>query len=128
MKQSQLIKVIDLLSFVALVAMLATGFLIEYSLPERSGASAVWGLTRHEWGDLHFYCSVMFLVLMSAHLLTHLKYIKSAVLGKATREQLYRLAVGLVGLSALILFIFILITAPVDLDERPKGWQQKTHE
>lgn len=126
MKQSRIIKIVDLLSFMALVAMLATGILIEYSLPPRSGASEVWGLSRHDWGDIHFYGSLIFLILMSAHLVTHVKYIKSALLGKAEREYKYRIAIGIAGLIALIIFSWTLITAPVEVNTKTKGWQHNT--
>ena len=126
MKQSKVIKIIDLFSFLALVAMLATGILMEYSLPPQSGKSEIWGLSRHDWGDIHYYGSLLFLVLMSAHLLTHIKYIKAAILGKAEREYKYRIAIGAVGLIALILFTFSLFTAPVEVDSKPRGWQYKT--
>lgn len=125
MKQSKVIKIVDFLSFLALVIMLLTGVLIEYSLPPRSGASEIWGLSRHGWGDIHFYGSVLFLALMTAHLITHLKYIKSALLGKAKTEYKYRIAIGLVGLVALIAFSWVLFTAPVDVDTDRKGWQHK---
>lgn len=123
MKQSQLIKYVDLFSFLTLVAMLATGILIEYTLPTRSGPLSIWGLTRHQWGDIHFYSSISFVVLMSAHLITHAKYIKCAILGKANREQKYRIAIGLVGVCALALLLLGLFTSPVDTKFNPRGWQ-----
>jgi hypothetical protein len=114
MKQSSLINVIDLLSFIALVAMISTGALLEFTLPIRSGPSSVWGLTRHEWGDWHAYVSLAFLLLMSAHLFVHFKYIKCVVIGKATREQNYRIAIGLVGIVTLLALAVAPVVSPVD--------------
>lgn len=125
MKQSNIIKLVDLLSFLSLVTMLVTGLLIEYSLPPRSGSSEVWGLSRHDWGEIHFYGSLIFLALMAAHLLTHLKYLKSVLLGKAGREYKYRIAIGAVGLISLILVSIILLTTPVETGTKEKGWQHK---
>lgn len=113
MKQSALIKLIDLLSFVSLTMMISSGALLKFTLPPRSGGDVVWNLTRHNWGDLHFYFSVLFLVLMAAHLLTHIKYIKSVVTGKATAEKNYRIAIGIVGMIILILLSFAPVTSPV---------------
>ncbi|PIX55951.1 MAG: hypothetical protein COZ50_00070 [Zetaproteobacteria bacterium CG_4_10_14_3_um_filter_54_28] len=91
MNHSMLIKVVDLLSFVALTLMISTGTLLKFTLPPRSGGDEVWFLTRHDWGDIHFYLSVAFLVLMSAHLIAHVKFIKSVVTGKASTEKKYSL-------------------------------------
>ncbi len=126
MKKSQLIQIIDLLSFLALTAMITTGLLLEFSLPPRSGGSSVLTLTRHEWGNLHFYISVTFILLMIAHLLTHINYIKAAVVGKATKEQKYRIAVGVLGLVSLLLLSIVLLTTPVEEDSSVRGWQHKT--
>ena len=125
MKQSKIIKLIDFLSFISLVAMLITGVLMEYSLPPRSGSAEIWGLSRHDWGDVHFYSSLIFLTLMAAHLLTHVKYIKAAILGKARREYKYRIAVGVAGLISLVLISLALLSAPVDNDTKERRWQHK---
>ena len=55
MTHSTIIKIIDLLSFAALTLMISTGTLLKYTLPPRSGGDEVWGLTRHDWGNIHFY-------------------------------------------------------------------------
>ena len=85
--QPALIKLIDLLSFIILITMISTGTLLKFTLPPRSGGDSIWGLTRHEWGNIHFYLAITFLVLMTIHLVIHLRFIKSAVLGHATRTQ-----------------------------------------
>lgn len=113
MNHSTLIKIIDLFSFVALTLMLSTGILMKYTLPPRSGGDVVWSLTRHDWGNVHFYFSVVFLVLMAAHLLTHIKFIKNVMLGKASTEKNYRIAIGIIGIIALIFLAFAPVTSPV---------------
>jgi hypothetical protein len=114
MKQSNLIKLVDLLSFIALTMMISTGLLIEYTLPTRSRGASVFSLTRHQWGDIHFYISIAFLVLMSLHLFTHIKFIKATALGKADREHRYRIAIGIVGLVALLALAATPVLSPVD--------------
>jgi predicted Co/Zn/Cd cation transporter (cation efflux family) len=105
---------------------LATGILLEYSLPPRSGSSQIWDLSRHQWGYVHFISSVTFIALMAAHLLTHIKYIKSVFLGKAQREYKYRIAIGIVGLIALVALAVTLLTAPVEKNNKIKGWEQNS--
>lgn len=121
MRRSTLIKIIDLLSFVALTLMISTGTLLKYTLPPRSGGSEVWDLTRHDWGNIHFYISVGFLLLITTHLLAHARFIKSVITGKASTEKNYRIAVGMLGLIALILLSFAPVTSTVT--EVEKGQQ-----
>lgn len=113
MKYSTLIKVIDLFSFAALTLMVSTAILIEYTLPPRSGGNEVLSLTRHEWGNVHFYFSIIFLLLMSAHLITHIKFIKAVIIGKASTESNYRIAIGILGVIALIFLAFAPVISPV---------------
>ena len=127
MSQRQLIHYIDFLSFLFLLAMIVTGILIEFSLPPRSGASEIWGLTRHQWGDVHYYCSLVFVALISVHLVIHRKYIRTAIVGKASTEQTYRIAIGFAGMVALALFLYLLFTAPVDSSATPQGWQHRSN-
>lgn len=113
MKQSDLTRIIDLVSFVVFVLMVSTGLVMEYSLPVRSRASTVLMLTRHQWGDVHYYISLSFVLLMSSHLFLHAKYIKHAVVGRAAREHRYRLAIGAVCFIAFLFMAIIPLLAPV---------------
>lgn len=114
MKQPALIKLVDLLSFIALVLMVSTGLLIEFTLPARSGPASVLSLTRHEWGSIHLDISYLFLLLMACHLFLHFKFIKVAILGRAGREHTYRVAIGLVGFLALLFLAAIPFLSPVE--------------
>jgi len=113
MNQFTFSKVLDLFSFVALMLMLSTGVFLKITLPPRSGGDQVWGLSRHEWGDIHFYLSVVFLLFMSAHLLVHAKFIKSVIIGKAPTEKYYRIVAGIIGVIALIALVFSPVISPV---------------
>lgn len=125
MNHSMLIKVVDLLSFTALTLMISTGTLLKFTLPPRSGGDEVWYLTRHDWGDIHFYLSVTFLILMSVHLITHLKFIKSVVTGKASAEKNYRIAIGILGLVALVFLAFAPVASPVtDVQRGQQNYHQ----
>lgn len=58
MNQFSIVKILDFLSFVALMFMLSTGVFLKFTLPPRSGGDEVWGLSRHDWGDVHYCFSV----------------------------------------------------------------------
>lgn len=118
MKQSKLIKIVDICSFIALLLIVSTGTLLEFTLPIRSGRSTVLGMTRHEWGDIHLYVSIAFLAMMSMHLLTHGKYIKQLLLGHASNASKFHIGIGLIGLVALILILLAPFISPVTEDER----------
>lgn len=130
MNKPGLIKLIDLLSFIGLSALMSTGALIKFSLPPRSGGTTIWGLTRHEWGDIHFYISICFLIIITIHLFLHLKFIKVAILGKASRETGYRIAVGFVGFFVLIMLLLSPFISPIENTgerrfDRTHEWRNK---
>ena len=108
-----LVKIVDLISFILLVMMISTGAILEFTLPARSGPLSVWGMTRHEWGDIHSIVSMIFLVLMASHLILHFKFIKSVVAGNGTREHIYRLSIGLIALIVLIALAVAPVVSPV---------------
>ncbi len=113
MTKFNLIKLADLITFIGLVGLISTGIVLRYSLPAGSGGDSIWGLTRHQWGDVHFYICIGFLALMSLHLFLHLAFIKQALAGKASREHKYRLSFGVLGLLALILLLLAPVFSPV---------------
>jgi hypothetical protein len=102
MTKFSLVKIVDLLSFIFLVFMISTGLLLYAVLPPRSRGAEVWGMTRHDWGDLHFYISLIFLGFMSLHLILHIKFLKEVLVGEASQEHKYRIIIGLIGLVALV--------------------------
>lgn len=123
MKTSELTKIVDLMSFISLVLMVSSGLILEFMLPAGSGKSSLLGMTRHTWGSLHFYLSLLFLVMMASHLLLHLKYIKAVVSGKQSREKRYRIGVGLVGVVALLILATAPFFVPVDYVEKERKYR-----
>ena len=93
MKRSTLNFVIDLLGFMVLLDLACTGFIIRYILPPGTGGRGqalhggqggehieqLWSMTRHEWGDIHFYLAVLFVILMTVHLILHWSWVKNYV-------------------------------------------------
>jgi len=91
MKRGTLNFVIDLISFINLVCLAVTGYIIKYILPPGSGGRGhglrgrldpeqikeLWSMTRHEWGDIHFYFALFFLALMVMHIVLHWSWIKN---------------------------------------------------
>jgi hypothetical protein len=122
-KRPQLNFLIDLVAFAAFVFMAATGVLLVYTLPPGSGRwSAVWGLTRHQWGDVHLWLAIVFLAVVALHLVLHWRWILSMMKGGAHRPPGWRLVLGAVSLVlivALALAPFVTGSSEVTGDQRP---------
>ena len=127
---------IDIVAFASAVFLIATGFLLEYTLPPGSGRLGtegfgvgpgglhrpillLWGLTRHEWGQLHYYFALALMAVLSLHLLLHWQWIACMVQGKPRKGSGLRVAVGILGLASLL----ALALAPFlsSQDRMPRG-------
>ena len=80
MKRNTLNFWIDLISLLVMFAIILTGFLIYYVLPPGCGsgggkALTLWGMNRHEFGDIHFYLAVALIILMVLHVAIHWSWI-----------------------------------------------------
>jgi Domain of unknown function (DUF4405) len=122
--------IIDVVAFICAVLLITTGFLLEYVLPPGSGRLGtegfgigpgglgrpillLWGLTRHDWGNIHFYLALSLMAALSLHLVLHWQWIVCMVKGKPREASGIRVAVGVLGLVSLIaLALAPLFTSP----------------
>ncbi len=89
MNQSKINFVIDTVGLVLLAMLAATGFLIHFVLPAGSGRSLhVWGLTRHDWGDVHFWLAAGLLTAMGLHLAMHWRWVIHMIKGNGRHAGL----------------------------------------
>jgi len=110
---------VDTLAFVCAVLMVATGFVLEYVLVPGSGRLGtegfgpapggmkrpivlLWGLTRHEWGNIHFWTAVALMIVLSLHLALHWQWIACMVKGRPREGSGIRIALGMLGLISLL--------------------------
>src|SRR5579864_1668435 len=110
---------IDVVAFICAVLLITTGFLLEYVLPPGSGRLGtegfgigpgglrrpillLWGLTRHEWGNVHFYLALALMAALSLHLVLHWQWFVCMVKGKPREGSGLRVSVGVLGLVSLI--------------------------
>ncbi len=102
MNQSKINFVIDALGLVLLVMLAATGFLIYFVLPAGMGhGQAVWGMTRHDWGDVHFWLAVGLLAMIGLHLAMHWRWVWFMIKGSGRHAGL-RLAAAVLVLLVLL--------------------------
>jgi len=101
MSRSMLNFILDVVSFLNLSCLIFTGFIMKYILPPGTGGMGsvlhdgrgrgmnikeLGSMTRHEWGSIHFYLAVVFVVLIVIHIILHWSwikcYVKSSLVGR----------------------------------------------
>ncbi len=74
--------IIDIIAAFLFLGMIATGYLLRFPLPPGSNKTlSLWGFTRHQWGDVHFWISLGLLLALLVHLVLHWNWIVT-VIGK----------------------------------------------
>jgi hypothetical protein len=71
MSRNRINCLVDVLAYLAMAGLAATGVIVRFRLPAGSGSDAILGLTRHEWGGIHFWIAMALLVLMAIHVALH---------------------------------------------------------
>jgi len=112
--------VVDAIAFVLFALLAATGTLVRYTLPPGSGHfNTVWGMDRHEWGQLHFWMAVGLLAVLALHVFFHWKWVVSMVKGRPREGSGGRFALAVVGVLALVGLIAAPFFAPVEQTGEP---------
>jgi hypothetical protein len=97
---------IDLLAAISFIGMIATGYILFFALPPGTNRSlSLWGLTRHQWGQIHSWVSVGLLVVLLAHLALHWQWVVATVaqrFGLARNPQSHHLGSGVITLVVVI--------------------------
>jgi hypothetical protein len=122
--------VVDIAAFGAFVLLAATGLVERFVLPAGTGRfQSVWGMNRHEWGEIHLWIAWFLMLILAAHLLLHWKWIACVIRGRETEASALRFGFGLVGLLGLAGLSLAPFLATVEQTGSP-GWrsQQATHD
>ncbi len=81
MRRNTLNFVVDSLALISTLGMVLTGSVIRYVLPPGSDGSnckprkTLWELSRHEWGELHFWVATVWGGLVLIHLAFHWSWV-----------------------------------------------------
>ena len=119
MKRSSIILLIDAIYFICFLFLTSTGILIHYLLPAGSGKwSSIWGMNRHEWGETHFWISVLFFSVLSIHLILHWKVIGNLLKGRHSDVSTLRLGLGIVSAIVVVALALSPLISPTDKVER----------
>ena len=115
MKRSKLNFTFDAIAFAGFVFLTTTGVLMRYALPPGSRRfKTIWGLDRHEWGDIHFWISIVFLGLLAMHLVLHWRWIINIITGRPREGSGLRAGLGIVGIAGLLALATAPLLSPVD--------------
>ncbi len=110
---------VDAAAFAAFVLLTSTGVLLRYVLPPGSGHRTIlWGLDRHDWGQIHFWISMAFLVCLAIHLVLHRRWIASVIRGRPREGSALRVALGIIGLLAVLAAAAAPFFAEVEHEQR----------
>lgn len=99
-----------LLLFLGLVF---TGLLMTFAIPHGMGRDVtLWGLSRHGWGDIHFWIAVTFVAAIVVHLILHWTWIKCTAMSKklTNRPMLVALFLSVVLMTGV--FVAAMASAP----------------
>lgn len=133
MKRTHVNFVIDFLAFAGFLALMSTGLLLQFRLPQGSGSvhgvgsgnrsdwrpiTTLWDWTRHDWGQVHIWIAALLLVVLTAHIVLHRKWIVSVVRGTKTEASGWRFALGVSSALGLLLLAAIPLFAPTEVTTR----------
>jgi len=92
MKRQTLNFIVDAFAILMMLAVIATGLLLRFVLPPRSGfrGLVLSGWSRHDWGDLHFWLAVMLAALLAVHVFLHWRWVCETVRTQFARKRVAR--------------------------------------
>lgn len=106
MKRPQWIRLANYLLYLSFCLLAGTGFLLEWRLPRGRSYRGLelWGLDRHDWGEIHLWVGLVFVTLIVIHLLMHLKWLWQVAVRKRPLTMILSLSLGLIAIAALLLW------------------------
>jgi hypothetical protein len=147
MSRTALNAIVDAIAYAGLVALAATGLMLRWQMPPGSGGlhgmgagsgagagsrpvTVVWGLSRHQWGSVHYWIALVLMAVLAVHLILHWKWIVCVLRGKPhANVSGGRFALGIAGLVLVTLLAASPLLTPAQSSPRsellrsPRGEQ-----
>ncbi len=99
MSRTALNAIVDAVAYAGLVVLATTGLMLRWQMPPGSGGlhgmgsgsgagagsqpvTVVWGLSRHEWGSIHYWIALGLMGVLVVHLFLHWKWIVCVLRGR----------------------------------------------
>jgi hypothetical protein len=146
MSRTALNAIVDAVAYAGIVVLAATGLMLRWQMPPGSGGlhgmgsgagagsrsvTVVWGLSRHEWGSIHYWIALVLMGVLAVHLVLHWKWIVCVLRGKPHSDVSGgRFALGVAGLVLVTLLAAAPLLTPAqtaprsELLKSPSGNQQ----
>lgn len=146
MSRTALNAIVDAIAYTGLVVLATTGLMLRWQMPPGSGGlhgmgagagagnrpvTVVWGLSRHEWGSIHYWIALALMGVLAVHLVLHWKWIVCVLRGKPhSNVSGGRFALGVAGLVLVTLMAAAPLLTPAQTAPRsellmhPSGDQQ----
>jgi hypothetical protein len=103
MSKSAINFLVDTIALAAIILLGSTGFLIRFVLPPGSGHfSQLWGMDRHQWGQVHFWIAIVLLSTVVLHFLQHWHWVVGMVKGRPGRASAMRVGLASIGVLAFV--------------------------
>lgn len=127
MSRVKLNALIDVVAFAAMAMLFSTGLILQYLLPPGSGGlegrgtgrgaaeqhvSLLWGWSRHEWGQVHYWIAGALAAILALHLALHWKWIVCTLRGVHGEASGRRFGIGVLSLIGLILLAMLPLLSP----------------
>jgi len=111
---------IDTIGYLSFVVLLGTGVIMKYVLVpgsrrEAGDPTTLWGWTRHEWGDVHFWAAVVFITAVVIHVWLHWRWLVST-LGNYAKIKTS------LGVLAAVIIPFLIAMIPL---AGPRGFEEE---
>jgi len=112
MRRSAVNLLIDVITLLVFFAKVWTGCLMHYVLPAGGGRAhtlTLWGMNRHDYGNVHFYLALAMVALIIVHLWLHWPWVCSIMSNLLGAPQPKRFKRALYGMT--LLLVMVIVTA-----------------
>jgi hypothetical protein len=104
---------IDTLSLVCMIVLTITGILLKFKMGRGAHGSTLWGWTRHQWGDFHFWVAVVLVVAITVHLLLHIPWIRGVIYPANNDDKVGKAVLYTAGFGLLIVIGIALLMGAI---------------
>lgn len=106
--------IVDTIAFILFTFLLTTGMLIYFVLPPQSGhLKTVLALSRHQWGEIHFYIALTLVLALIVHFTLHWKWIICVIKGHSKEKSNTRVIIGVILVVILLIISLAVLLSPI---------------